>query len=92
MIHLSFSLRDPFSDTHETLFYKGNKLTKNKSCEFQVVRTNEIVGLELSITIEEDHAGLDFDFALFGYGVLFNFYDTRHWDYDKDEWETYPSE
>jgi hypothetical protein len=39
--------------------------------------------------VRQDHAGFDLEAGLFGYCVHFNFYDNRHWDYEKKVWETY---
>jgi hypothetical protein len=34
-----------------------------------------------------DHAGIEFGIGIFGYGVNFRIYDTRHWNSDTDTWE-----
>jgi hypothetical protein len=91
MIHLSFGLRNPFTDTFETLYFKGGRVMEYKAWEFQVNRTSEVIGVSLSATTRQDHAGVYFDIALFGYSVMFKLDDNRHWDDDKGEWESYPS-
>jgi hypothetical protein len=44
--------------------------------------------LHLGFTHRRDHAGLDFELALFGYGVHFMIYDERHWNWETNSWET----
>jgi len=34
-----------------------------------------------------DHAGLEFGTGIFGYGVHFRIYDTRHWNHFDNCWE-----
>jgi hypothetical protein len=43
-----------------------------------------LMDVDISLSVREDHAGLEITLGLFGYGVSFRIYDTRHWDYDKN--------
>lgn len=33
-----------------------------------------------------DHAGVKFELGLFGYSIVFYLYDSRHWNYEKNDW------
>lgn len=43
--------------------------------------------LDISWTRKQDHAGLKLDFELLGLNLVIQVYDSRHWDYENDEWE-----
>ena len=48
-----------------------------------------LVDADVRWTRCQDHAGIEIGIGIFGYGVSFRMYDTRHWDYDKNTWSTY---
>jgi len=68
------------------------KVSKNKSIEVQIskwnTRTYTIFGINSRLSFKEDHAGFKFELELFDRSLIFNFYDHRHWNYEKDTWET----
>ncbi len=33
-----------------------------------------------------DHAGIKLDIEIFGFNFYIKYYDSRHWDYEKDRW------
>lgn len=59
---------------------------KNKFVELELHTTESIIGFSFLWTIRRDHAGVDIQLALFGLCVHFNFYDNRHWDYEKNQY------
>lgn len=48
-----------------------------------------LVDIDASLTTRKDHAGLSITVGLLGYGIHFSIYDTRHWNYDLNQWVTY---
>ena len=90
MISFNFTLRNPWSDRFDNLWcHSYTTPFTNKFIELEVTRESVLVSFSFSWTVRQDHAGLDFEAGLFGYCVHFNFYDSRHWDYEKKVWETY---
>ena len=51
------------------------------------MRTNEIVSLLFCITTKCSHSGFDMGLGLLGYGIRFQWYDNRHWDYKEKRYE-----
>lgn len=45
-----------------------------------------IFGYDIHLTRHEDHAGFKFELTLFGFTMMFEIYDTRHWNDDEDRW------
>ena len=89
MINLKFAIDNPFSDLFEILYCKDKKLTEYKAIEAGVYQSNTIITMSLGYTVRQDHAGLRIVVGLFGYECQLNIYDTRHWDYEKQQWESY---
>ena len=48
-----------------------------------------LVDLDISLTTRRDHAGLNITIGLLGYGIHFSIYDTRHWNYNLNQWVAY---
>lgn len=68
----------------------SGRLTKNKSWELEhSFYTGLIVDLDVRVTHNQDHAGIDITFGILGYGIGFRIYDTRHWNYNTDSWEVH---
>lgn len=89
MIHLEFTLHNPWSECWKNIKVFHRAVTKNKSVELQFMKTNDIISFIFNFTIRQDHAGLNTNLALLGYNVKLSFYDVRHWDYEKKEWQNY---
>ena len=89
MININFTVDNPFTDRWNTIWFKNGLLKQHKAWEFNGYRTHHLVDLEFRLTFKGDHAGLHTMFGLFGYSVEFSIYDTRHWDYKNNCWETY---
>jgi hypothetical protein len=89
MIYINFTFRNPWSDQFEPMVSRGGKLSKNKAWEFELYRSDTIAEFETRLTVREDHAGLTIGLGLFSYTLRAQFYDTRHWNYEKKVWEVY---
>jgi len=48
-----------------------------------------LLNFDLSWTRKTDHAGFEFNFNLLWLMIHTAIYDTRHWDYENDEWKKY---
>jgi hypothetical protein len=92
MLSLQFNIKNPYSSRFGIVSVKHGKITKNKSWEFQIDKTNDIIGFEVRLTTRQCHSGFWLSLALFGYEVIFNIHDNRHWDYLTNTWETYTEE
>lgn len=71
---------------------KEVKLSKNKNLEIQLLYTKwtRIFSMELALDFTgRDHAGPSFTIELFGLMFIINVYDSRHWDYETNDWEKY---
>lgn len=89
MLSLSINLRNPFSNRWRCLYTKAGPISEHKYWEVQIDKCDDIVGFEFRYTIRQDHAGLFLSFALFGYDIIFNTYDTRHWNDEEGRWYVY---
>jgi hypothetical protein len=89
MIYFNFTLRNPFSDKFKNLFARSGKLSKYKAWEFEVYQCDSIIEAEGKLSFREDHAGIAFSIGLFSYVARVQLYDTRHWNYDRQQWEIY---
>jgi hypothetical protein len=89
MIQCNFTLYNPWTNTWKILWNKNSFVGKNKACEFNGYRTNRIVDLDFDLRFRGDHAGARVMLGLLGYSVELHVYDTRHWNWDTNTWETY---
>ena len=89
MIYLNFSLMNPWSDCFEPVRSWGKAVSKYKAIEVEVYRSNTIAEFEARLRFREDHAGLTIGLGFLSYTLRAQFYDTRHWNYEKKVWETY---
>lgn len=92
MIYFTFRVRNPFVDYQysPSVYYKDLSIpyTKHKRFSIQLEKSpGLIVDAGFNYTIREDHAGLFLDVGLFGYSVILNVYDDRHWDYENNVWK-----
>lgn len=93
MINLNFSLRNPWSQKFKNLWCRAYDTPfKNKFIELEVYKDSSLLSLSLAWTMRQSHAGLDFEVGLFGYCFHFNFYDSRHWNYEEGRWMFYTEE
>lgn len=94
MIGLSFNISWPwfkeYDQLHKDYFYKGWKVTKNKTLELQISRGgNTLIGGSFYWHLRCDHAGVMFDFSLFRRFVHVSFCDNRHWNDEEDRYVNY---
>jgi hypothetical protein len=89
MIHLAFNVTNPWSQRkHETIqFWNGSTPWKHKFWELTITRSKTIFAMNFVLSHRQSHAGFDILLGLFGYDLIVDFYDHRHWDYEKDTWE-----
>ena len=89
MIQCNFTLYNPWTNTWKILWNKSSSIGKHKAVEFNGYRTNRIIDLDFDLRFRGDHAGARVMLGLLGYSVELHFYDTRHWNWDTNTWETY---
>ena len=89
MIYINFSLMNPWSDLFKPVWSWDKKVTKNKAVEVEVYRSNTVAEFETRLRHREDHAGLIIGLGLLSYTLRAQFYDTRHWNYEKKAWQIY---
>lgn len=87
MINFIFEIVNPFSNKFSGLFIKHGRLTKVKSWELNVYRTNVIFLVAFDFSIKRDHAGGKFRIGVVGFEIEFQIYDARHWDHQLGRWE-----
>ena len=88
MILLQFNISNPLSDTWTILWNKSSFLSKNKAIEFNGYRTNHIINVDFNFNPKGDHAGARVMLGVLGFDIELHFYDTRHWNWETDTWET----
>jgi hypothetical protein len=89
MINLNFTISNPWSSRWDILWSLRKIVGKNKAVEFNGYRTNHIINADFNFKPAGDHGGARIMLGVFGFDVELHFYDTRHWDYDTNTWETY---
>ena len=89
MFFLNFNIYNPWSKRWDSGFCYSKLISKHKCFEFQFMKTNDIINIEIRYSVKRDHAGLNLQFGLFGFTAAFQIYDTRHWDYENSTWETH---
>ena len=93
MISVSLNLRNPWSQQFKNLWSKAYPTPHpSKYIELEVYKDSSLLSINFSWTMRTSHAGLDFDFGLFGYCLHFQFYDIRHWNYTEGRWMFYTEE
>jgi hypothetical protein len=93
MISFNFNIRNPWSNTFKNLWSRVYKTPfKNKFIELEVTKDFTLFSFQFNWTVKQSHSGLYLETGLFGYCAHFNFYDNRHWDYGKNQYEIYPDE
>ena len=89
MINLKFSIEYPFTRlSFNHIFRRSwNTFIKNKYFEIEVFQDCEyLLNSNFNWTTRCDHAGVRLELGLFGYALIFHFYDNRHWDYENHCW------
>jgi hypothetical protein len=79
----------PF-DYFKNLGCISGTLGKHKAWELEhTYYSGCLFDIDTSLSYQENHAGFEFCIGVLGYGISFRIYDTRHWNYEKNIWETY---
>lgn len=89
MIHINFSLKNPYCKRFDNPYSVDVKVSKYKSFEFNVFKTNTIIEFDFSIYPRMDHGGTNLELGLFGYNIALSLYDIRHWNDDTNSYDTY---
>jgi hypothetical protein len=88
MISLNFNIRNPWGNTFKNIWCRAYSTPfKHKFIELELTQDCNLISFVFSYTVNQDHAGLTLEAGLFGYCLHFQFYDNRHWDYARGEWE-----
>lgn len=87
MINIKFSITNPWTDRFENIrCWWGRTGLPNKFWECQIMKSDDIIAVDLRITTRCDHAGPDLWLGLLGYAVNIKIYDSRHWDHETQQW------
>ena len=91
MINLRLELKNPWAkDKFKNLGCLHGRISKNKAWELEhTFYDGLLIDIDFSITRHCDHAGLNIVLGILGYAVHFSIYDTRHWDYETNDWKKY---
>ncbi len=90
MLSLHFNLSNPWSNRYKSIATCHGRIPLTYKCwEVEVNKTNNIVGLAIRTTVRQAHAGIFLAVSLLGFEAVFDFYDHRHWNYEKNCWEEY---
>jgi hypothetical protein len=88
MFYTTLKILNPYSNRFKIVFNCHGKLIKNKAWEFEILKVDSIINITVEFTSRTDHAGLRFEFGLFGYELGFTIYDVRHWNHIDNCWRT----
>ena len=90
IINTRIELTNPWDrwDCFRNLGCVSSMLTKFKAWELEHTYYSPLLfDFEMRWNHKTDHAGLEFGIGIFGYGVHFRIYDTRHWNDFDNCWE-----
>ena len=96
MIYSNFRLQNPWFRPQEDFkstdyLWYDRQLTTHKNFEIQISRFEARNLFDLSLDLRwwgSDHQGPEFEVELFGFFFNVKIYDSRHWNYDANRWET----
>ena len=84
LFNLQAQIYLPF-DHFKNLGSISGRISSNKAWELEhTYYSGSLLDIDISLSVREHHAGFEITVGLFGYGVHFQIYDTRHWDYEKN--------
>ena len=90
MIDFRLEIKNPWSkDRFENLWHRHGICTENKSWELEFTYCDSVL-LDscISYTDKQNHAGFEISLGFLGFGLAFRILDNRHWNYDRNEWES----
>ena len=89
LVSLRTQISLPF-DHFRNLGCVSGRIGKHTAWELEhTYYSGSLFDIDISWSIQEDHAGCEITVGLFGYGIHFRIYDTRHWNYERKSYETY---
>lgn len=96
MFHIHFSVINYFKSKpkpQKDYIVYNKHLFGHKYLEVQFSRWGQMTDL-FAITLDtaikgQDHAGVRLHLDILGYGLVIDFHDNRHWDYENNTWEKY---
>lgn len=81
MIHLSLSLKNPWSkEKFKHIWFRVYKVTTHKFLEIEMLTTDGVVGISFDTVVNRDHSGVRLELELLQRSILINLYDSRHKD------------
>jgi len=88
MIYFGFTIRNPFSQKFVSMWEKSyNTPFEYKFIELQFYRDSSLFSFNLDITARQSHSVVRVEFGLLGFCFEFNFYDNRHWNQYKKQYD-----
>ena len=89
LFNLQTQIYLPF-DHFKNLGCIHGRISANKAWELEhTYYSGSLLDVDISLSVREHHAGFDITVGLFGYGIHFQIYDTRHWNYERNCYEVY---
>ena len=92
ILNARLELTNPFDrwEFFKPLGCVGSKLFGHKAWELEhSYMSTMLVDFDLLWSVRTDHAGFRITVGILGYGVGFQIYDTRHWNYERNCYEAY---
>lgn len=89
MIDINFSLSLLNSYIKSFYLISGKTPIRYKFWELHFYGSDELLAFHFKVSVNTDHAGLFLSFGILTFGVEFNLYDSRHWDYEGKDWISY---
>ena len=86
VLNIRIELKNPFDrwDYFRNLGFISGQVFGHKFWELEhSYYSPMLVDADIRWKHQTDHAGLDVSVGIFGYGISFRIYDTRHWNYEK---------
>lgn len=88
LFNLQTQIYLPF-DYFKNLGCIHGRIGTNTSWELEhTYYSGSLLDVDVSLSVREHHAGFEIAVGLFGYGIHFRIYDTRHWNYERNSYET----
>jgi hypothetical protein len=89
LFNLQTQIYLPF-DHFKNLGSVYGRIGANKAWELEhTYYSGSLLDVDISLSVREHHAGFEITVGLFGYGIHFRIYDTRHWSYERNKYETH---
>ena len=89
ILNIRFELKNPFDrwEFFKALGCISGRLRGHKAWELEhSYMSTMLVDMDVKWTRNRDHAGFHMMIGILGYGVQLTIYDTRHWDYTRNDY------